>query len=322
VRIAGGGLDAITPASARGAGKIAWVNRLEDTNIYRIPATGAGAPAELIASTRRDERACYSPDGRIAFASDRSGSWEIWIAESDGSNQVRVTNFGRSLTDSPRWSPDGRRLAFETKAFGRGGIFVLECQSGSARCGEPVRLTEGSHAESRTDSLPSWSADGEHVYFTSNRTGRPEVWKQALAGGAAVQVTRHGGYASRESRDGKWLYFSKLDPDSIWRMTGSRPDAAAESADEQLLIGPPSVLSPAGWTLTPDELLFVHFAGGRPFREIHSYGLASGRIRTVATLPDIPERGTDLSVSPDFRWLVYGQLDRSGSNIMVAEASR
>ncbi|MCC6856996.1 MAG: serine/threonine-protein kinase [Bryobacterales bacterium] len=322
VRITGEGLDAITPASAHRSGRIAWVSRLEDTNIYRIPATGTGAPVQLIASTRRDERACYSPDGRIAFASDRSGSWEIWIAGSDGSNQVRVTNLGRSLTGFPRWSPDGRRLAFETKAFDSGSVFVLECQPGSADCGEPVRLTEAPRAENWTAALPSWSADGAHVYFASNRTGRHEVWKQALAGGPAVQVTRRGGYASQESRDGKWLYFSKLDPLSIWRMPGSRPDASAGSAGEQLLIGPPSIVSPAGWTLTPDEILFIDFSGAGPYRRIVGYALASARTRTVATLPDIPERGTDVSVSPDSRWVLYGQLDRSGSNIMVAAASR
>jgi Tol biopolymer transport system component len=192
------------------------VNRLEDTNIYRTLATGEGVPTEFIASTRRDERSSYAPDGRIAFASDRSGSWEIWIAGPDGSSQVRVTNFGGPLTGFPRWSPDGRHLAFESKALGRSRIFVLECQSGGARCGKPMPLTSAG-AETLAEALPSWSADGVYVYFTSNRTGRDEVWKQALAGGEAIQVTRHGGYFSHESQDGKWLYFSKLEPQSIWR---------------------------------------------------------------------------------------------------------
>jgi Tol biopolymer transport system component len=114
---------------------------LEDTNIYRTLATGEGVPTEFIASTRRDERSSYAPDGRIAFASDRSGSWEIWIAGPDGSSQVRVTNFGGPLAGFPRWSPDGRHLAFESKALGRSRIFVLECQSGGARCGKPMPLT-------------------------------------------------------------------------------------------------------------------------------------------------------------------------------------
>ncbi|MCL4854681.1 MAG: PD40 domain-containing protein, partial [Bryobacteraceae bacterium] len=321
VRITGGGMDAVTPASGRGAGRIAWVNRLDDTNIYRIPATGDAAPTGLIASTRRDERACYSPDGRIAFASDRSGSWEIWVARSDGSSQVRVTNFGGPLVSFPHWSPDGRHLAFEAKALGRGRIFVLECQSENARCGEAKPLTAGAGAETSTDALPSWSADGAYVYFTSNRTGRDEIWKQALAGGAALQVTRRGGYASYESRDGKWLYFSKLKPYSIWRMPGSGT-AAEESAGERLLIGPPVDLTPTGWTVTSEEILFIGVSDNMPFRAIRGYRLTTGEIRTLLNLPEISERGTDLSISPDSRWLLYGQLDRSGSNIMIAETGR
>ncbi len=318
VRITGGGLDAITPASGRGVGRVAWVNRLDDTNIYRVPMKGDGAPTAPL-HRRVDERACYSPDGRIAFASDRSGSWEIWMASSDGSNQVRVTSFGGPLVGFPRWSPDGRHLAFETKALGRGRIFVLECQSENARCGEAKPLTAGAGAETSTDALPSWSADGAYVYFTSNRTGRDEIWKQALAGGAAIQVTRRGGYASYESRDGNGLLF-EAEPYSIWRMPGSRAKVAAESAE--LLIGPPVDLTPTGWTVTSEEILFIGVSDNVPFRAIRGYRLATGEIRTLLNLPEISERGTDLSASPDSRWLLYGQLDRSGSNIVIAETGQ
>jgi Tol biopolymer transport system component/serine/threonine protein kinase len=330
VRITRGGLDAITPVSSSNGSRIAWVNRLHDTNIYRAPLTGGGAPTQFITSTLRDEGACYSPDGRIAFASDRSGSWNIWIARSDGSNQVRVTSFSGPHTGFPRWSPDGRRVAFgisrewddESKGLSRGGIFVLECQYGSVRCGEPKKLTGGSGAKTSAEGHPSWSWDGAYVYFTSNRTGRNELWRQALAGGAAIQVTRNGGYSSSESRDGKWLYFSKTQSDDIWRMPGSRAEATTASADERLLLGPPVDLLPGDWTLTPDAILFVGLAGDKRLRAIRGYRLVSGETRTILTIPEMPQSGSALSVSPDSRWLLYSQLDRSGSNIMVAEASR
>jgi Tol biopolymer transport system component len=331
VRITRGGFEAVTPVSSSNGSRIAWVNRLYDTNIYRVPLTGGDAPTQFIASTRRDEGACYSPDGRIAFASDRSGSWEIWIGRSDGSGQVRVTNFGGPHTGFPRWSPDGRHLAFgvsrepddgKSKALSRGGIFVLECEYGSARCGEPRKLTSWSGVETSAEGHPSWSWDSTYVYFTTNRTGRNEIWKQALAGGAAIQVTRNGGYASSESHDGKWLYLSKAGSKGIWRMPGSRPEPAAVSADEQLVIGPPVDLLSTDWTVTPKEILFVGIAGRSQSRQIRGYHLVSGTIRTILTVRDMPDSGTALSVSPDSRWVLYGQLDRSGSNIMVAEASR
>jgi Tol biopolymer transport system component len=56
---------------------------------------------------------------------------------------------------------------------------------------------------------PSWSGDGQWIYFA--RTGRPNTdsWRIPAAGGESVQITGHGGFASAESYDGKQLYFAK-----------------------------------------------------------------------------------------------------------------
>jgi hypothetical protein len=89
-----------------------------------------------------------------------------------------------------------------------------------------------------------------------------------------------------------------------------------------MLLGPKFQLLPAGWTVTPDEILFVGAAGDSTLQTVRGYRMASGELRTVIMLLEIPERGTDLSVSPDSRWLLYTQLARSGSNIMLAETAR
>lgn len=203
-RVIQGGVDAITPATSWKTKRLTWVNQTQDVNIYRISATGGEPPVRLIASTLRDQDAAYSPDGHIAFVSDRSGSKEIWLARADGTGQKRVTNFDGPDVADLQWSPDGRRLAFYSSIQGHSDIFTLDCDSATMLCGNPKRVVSGMKAE-----VPSWSADGEFLYFASDRTGRWEVWKQATTGAKAIQITRNGGYAARESRDGKWLYFSK-----------------------------------------------------------------------------------------------------------------
>jgi Tol biopolymer transport system component len=59
--------------------------------------------------------------------------------------------------------------------------------------------------------LPSWSRDGNAIYFTSKRYGEFEVWRVAAHGGKEEQITRNGGYLAFESTDTKTLHYT-LEP--------------------------------------------------------------------------------------------------------------
>jgi len=313
-RIIQGGVDAITPATCWKTKQLAWVNLTQDMNIYRISIAGTEPPVKLIASTLRDQSPAYSPDGQIAFVSDRSGSREIWLARADGTGQKRITSFNGPDVGDLQWSPDGRRLAFYGRAQGHSDIFALDCDPASMFCGNPKRVVSGMKAE-----VPSWSADGRFLYFASDQTGRWEVWKQAASGGQAIQVTQNGGYAGRESRDGKWLYFSK-DRNSIWRVPAHSADHA--SSQEELVIGPSNNVQQKGWTLIPDGVVFTERVGKGQPGALHAYQISSKRTRLILPLMEGFEDGRDygVSVSPDSRWILYSQLDRSGSNVIVAES--
>ena len=121
--VAQGGGDTITPATSRSSRRMAWVNQLWDLNIYRVAANGDGKPERVIASTQRDNNPAYSPDRRIAWVSDRSGSREIWLAREDGSGQTQVTHLNGPQVDHLQWSFDGRYLAFDSRPEGVLGHF-------------------------------------------------------------------------------------------------------------------------------------------------------------------------------------------------------
>ena len=126
-RVAGVGLNASNPAISRRGDRLAYTQVLADHNIWRFEVESSTAtaksPKRLISSTLSDNSPNYSQDGeRIAFASLRSGSWEIWVCEADGSNPVQLTHFGRGVTGTPRWSPDGREVAFDARAEGKSDI--------------------------------------------------------------------------------------------------------------------------------------------------------------------------------------------------------
>ncbi|MEK7404683.1 MAG: hypothetical protein AAB225_06205, partial [Acidobacteriota bacterium] len=117
-------------------------NRLGGHRLWRISRSGSDQPqllayvgdnARFPAISRRDRvgGARYSPDGnRIAFTSDHSGAYEIWVCEADGSNPMQLTSFGGPVTDHADWSPDGTRIAFHSRPEGRAEIYVIGSEGG------------------------------------------------------------------------------------------------------------------------------------------------------------------------------------------------
>jgi Tol biopolymer transport system component len=123
---------------------------------------------------------------------------------------VQVTSFGGPGVTTPRWSPDGGRIAFDSNAAGDWDIFEVGANGGKSR-----RMT----TNPANDGNPSWSQDGRWIYFDSARTGQQQVWKMSANGGEAVQVTKDGGYAPLESPDGKFLFYTKaLFSTNLWKI--------------------------------------------------------------------------------------------------------
>jgi Tol biopolymer transport system component len=283
-----------------------------NSDIWRVQiasVTGQNAaPVKFIASTMLENSPQYSPDGQqIAFDSNRSGSREIWVCDREGRNPQKLTDMGVPYTNNPRWSPDGREIAFECLLDGDKDIYVI-----SANGGKPRRLT----TEPSGEEYPSWSRDGRWIYFSSSRSGNSQIWKVPAAGGAAVQVTRHGGFESFESPDGKHLYYTKglLIP-GIWRI-------AVTGGEETLVLDHHKAGAWRSWAVTEQGIYFA--TAITPARSmIEFFSFATSEITLVAAIGGgIATGAHGLAVSPDNRWLLYGQSDQSGSDIMLMENFR
>ncbi len=242
----------------------------------------------------------YSADGkRIVFSSDQSGSFEIWVANDDGSNPVQLTSLGGSSTGSgsPCWSPDGKRIAFDSRLEGHGDIFVVNSEGGA-----PHRLT----TENAENNIPAWSRNGEWVYFSSDRGGKWQIWKVPSAGGASVQVTKNVGFSARESPDGRTLYYSD-DDGVLWKM----PVGGGE---------PIRVLDKVGrWSIL-DNGIYI-FDDSKRLAKIKFLDFATSRTQEVTTVdlgPRAPA-GEMFSVSPNATWILYSRVDQIESDIMLVE---
>jgi Tol biopolymer transport system component len=299
------GSDVKSPALARDGSRLVFTRSLHTNGIWRQALGGDGpGPAEpVLVSTRWDSNPQFSPDGRrIAFASTRSGSAEIWVSRADGTEPVRLTSFGGPHTGLPRWSADGKYLAFEARIEGQPDVFVLPVEGGS-----PRRLTDSP----ALDVAPSWSHDGRWVYFGSNRSLEWQVWKVPAEGGAAVQVTRNGGRIALESPDGTGLYFTRTDSAGIWRMpiAGGPPRKVVEG---------PGPAYPAGWSMTRAGLFFVNHAT-RP-AQLGFFDFGSGQTTVVASYEHPAVWGDPgFSVSPDGRVLLFNRREYTSYDIMVAD---
>jgi Tol biopolymer transport system component len=306
--VAGVGQRVFSPSISRQGDTLAYTQSLDDMNIWRLEVSGPGgrrnSPTRLISSTQWEVGPAYSPDGkRIVFASDRTGSWELWVSDSDGSNPKQLTS---SFAGSPRWSPDGRQIAFDARPSDNYDIYVISAEGGS-----PRRLT----TEESEDVVPSWSRDGRWIYFSSNRSGSMQIWRMPAEGGEAVQVTRQGGFEGSESSDGKFLYYAKRNAPGLWKV----PTGGGEET-------PVLDLHKAGywryWALTDKGIYFATAeTSSRPAIEFFSF--ATGQVTQIATLEKpIVQWYRGLAVSPDGRWILCAQLDQSGSDIILVENFR
>ena len=155
---------------------------------------------------------CVDAQAQIAFVSGRSGNAEIYVMDADGGNPQNLTNHPDGDV-SPSWSPDGKRIAFMSDRDGHVNmrdspnyeIYVMDADGGNQR-----NLTN--HPD--RDSSPSWSPDGKHIVFSSDRDNdrdeNIEIYVMDADGGNQERLTNNlteDEYPSW-SPDGKRIAFS------------------------------------------------------------------------------------------------------------------
>lgn len=154
---------------------------------FGIYALTSAAPEQfhpVIADSGNNVDPAYSPDrSKLAFASDRGGSLDLYVADADGRNIVRLTT-DPAPESEPAWTPDGSRLVFAATRAGSRQLYVISASGGEAR--QLTSLAGGA-------SEPVVSPDGKTVAFTgaltSNRDTPTDIYTIPLQGGASTPIT-------------------------------------------------------------------------------------------------------------------------------------
>ena len=236
--------------SADGSAVIASRGHLGTIGVWSIPLQHPDRP-ERISPPGEDWRqpSMSLRQGRLAAA---RATWDenLWRVDLPGPGQpagapVSLSGSTRSERNA-QFSPDGRRIAFESSRSGTHEVWVADADGRNARQlttfnsalgGTPAWSPDGQSVafdmrgsdgrgdifvasvrggaaarvttDPADDLVPAWSHDGRWIYFESTRTGRAEMWKMPARGGDPVQITHGGATYAKESADGRYLYYAR-----------------------------------------------------------------------------------------------------------------
>lgn len=224
-------------------------------------------PSALIQSGSSHHSPHYSAAaGRIAYVSNESGHDEIWSAAADGSGRERLSNL-RSKTSHPRWSPDGRWIAFRGQ--------------GEASEGDAIYVLDVAHKEWRRvpspflrHKRPTWAPDGRSLVVAARGEGAEGLYRLRLDGAPPellVKSARMGVLlASGE------LYYTRSDARGLWRL-------AATGGEPSLFLAREIFGTAYNWDADEAGLCFEFRAEG--YHHVRCQGWREAQARTLLQAP-------------------------------------
>jgi TolB protein len=301
-------LGTLTP---EGSDRVAFEGRVYDLGSGKAVLgkryRGQASAARRIAHTFADEVLQYLTGLRgialtsIAFASNRTGTKEIWVMDYDGANPRQVTGH-KSTSLSPDWAPGGGRLAYTSFVGGPPGVYVANLSTGDKK---PLAIDGDQNIS------PSFSPDGRRVAFSRALGANPEIFVADADGGNLRQLTRSQAIDTNPawSPTGREIAFTSS--------RGGNPHIYVMDADGsnlRRLSFEGDYNDGAAWSPEGDTLVYASRRGGR--FEIARTELATGET-TVLTSGGGSNEGP--CFAPDGRKIAFTSSRGGGPQIWVMD---
>jgi Tol biopolymer transport system component/DNA-binding winged helix-turn-helix (wHTH) protein len=331
-------------------------------NLWRISASG-GTPSPVAGASVEAISPSISPKGNQLvyqqISDDKRDIWRLDLSDEkhrQGPPSHVISEQG--WKSEPHFSPDGKRIAFES--WHSGYLEIRACDSDGSNCGQltsfrgvataarwspdgryvafeyrpkehsEIYLLEVDGGISRLlttlpgadNGGPNWSRDGKSIYFYSDRGGSFQIWKIQLNGGPAVQITKNGGVFATESSDGRFLYYSKLGVAGIWKMPlqgGEETRVLDQPYRDFMITSGGARICWWDWALVQNGIYFLNFET-KPWASIEFFEFSTHKIIPIWTLTK--PAGFGLSISADGRSLLYSQQELGRSSIMLIKNFR
>ena len=310
-------LGAVNARFSPRSDRLAYARGQRIGNIWRveIPSGRAATWSDCTSVTSEQAPIAHvdvSGDGtQLVFSSTRAGSPDLWLLPTSGIPSGRAAaspspNFKRLTTDpgeerGPRFSSDGKHIAFHSTRDGNRDIWTVPTEGG------PWRPLVQHPA---TDWFPTWSPDDTEIAFISDRNGLgTDIWLISSKGGEPRALTNHPAQDEWPvfSADGQSVFFFSTRSDEYRLLQTTRDGAAVKP----LTSGPARVsrLSPDGKTL------YFHGTAGRR-GSIWAKSLETGREFPVLTLDGQRGEVDATSLATDGRYLYFVWIEEQ-SDIWV-----
>ncbi len=293
------GRDVIQPAISK-LGQLAYIHRPRGVGLWKMSLEADATPVLVMGSQRTQDSPELSPQGdKLAFSSNREGNMNVWVSNTNGSSPAPVTFFKGPLAGSPSWSPNGSQLVFDVREEGGTAVYTI-----ASNGGVPRKVSHGKNF----DGVPFWASDPKGIYFSSDRTGRVEIWKMHPDGTEPEQITKLGGFAGKLSLDGKRLYYMRARKgySALWQL--------------DLQTGKERCVNPAvfdrAYAPTNFGVIFVPMESKNVY-PVCRFDYRSGAVTLLHSLAARPYLG--ISISPDQKTFFYAREDANPAQIFLIQ---
>ena len=277
--------------------------------VAAVFAMSASAQETQNLSIFEDAYPCWSPDGaQIVFHSTRtSAEDQVFIMNADGSG-VRQLTFTEAANRTAVFSPDGRKIAFQSERDGNREIYVMNTDGS-----EQTRLT----FDEREDSHPKWSSDGRQIIFDSVRAnpdlGYENLYIMNADGSGVERVTERAEVDSYSSLspDGSKVLFRRILPTGGNTQSGRNSEVFVMNRDGSNAINlsnHPDFDGYPSWSPDGRHVLFASNRDGESFDEFNLYVVrpdGSGLRELTQTIPGVSQ--VRQMVSADRQRIVFNR---------------
>ena len=156
----------------------------------------------------------WTRDGRIVHVSRLSGEQEIWIMNSDGTDNKQLT-FDADRNSLPTVSSDGRYIVYVSNRKGTRNIWRMDIDGGNKK-----QLTFGSKNVN-----PQYSPDNRWIIYSSFETRQPTLWKVPIDGGNPIRLTDYYSLLIAISPEDGQIAYASDDPENLKRRVAIMPFA-------------------------------------------------------------------------------------------------